>query len=635
MRIPYTKLRIFPMEKVFITVNHLFGKVIGVKSFVRVHLIFLAIFSVPAFCANSADDVINGKKLFLEHCHSCHATSSHQVPSKAMLRKMSRRAITLSMQSGLMKHQAQKLSVLEMDAIARYLSAELVSQSNPDVSCEGEQEFSAEPTWLGWGNSLRNDRYQKIELNEFSQPNPELLKLAWTFAVPGADRMRSQPTVGGGVVFVGSQSGSVYALDAKTGCVWWTFNALSEVRGSISIELGKEDLPESLYFGDFQGYIYKLEASTGSLIWRRRADSHPLTTITGSLVIYEESVFIPLSSTEIVAAIDSDYECCSFRGGVVAVDKNTGETRWRLYSVDKARKQYSDSSEVMSWGPAGVPVWSTPTVDVKRKLLYFGTGQNYSPPATAMSDSIVAADIRTGKIIWHTQTISGDMWNGACVTGGPNCPVPSGPDFDFGAPPILITSKSGNDYLLAGQKSGMVFALDPSNEGRILWRKKIGRGGHNGGIHWGMAADENVLYVPIADVGEHAFATGEPRPGVHALDIATGEILWSHLEGNTCSQDSFECFAGFSAPITLSSEILFAGGLNGVFHAYLSATGTKLWQFNTRREFSAVNQMTGKGGTIDGSGPVIAGNMLYLNSGYGRYGKLGGNVLLAFSISKD
>jgi len=213
--------------------------------------------------------------------------------------------------------------------------------------------------------------------------------------------------------------------------------------------------------------------------------------------------------------------------------------------------------------------------------------------------------------------------------------VPSGPDFDFGAPPILITSKSGNDYLLAGQKSGMVFALDPSNEGSILWRKRIGRGGHNGGIHWGMAADENVLYVPIADIGEHPFATGDPRPGIHALDIATGEVLWSHLEESTCSQDSFECFAGFSAPISLSSDILFAGGLNGVFHAYSSSTGAKLWKFNTRRKFISVNQLTGKGGTIDGSGPVIAGNMLYINSGYGRYGKLAGNILLAFSIPKN
>lgn len=623
------------MEKVCITVSHTLSEVIGGQSFVRVLVIFLAIFSSYASCESPADESLSGKELYLEHCHSCHATISHQVPSEATLRTMSRQIITRSMQSGLMKLQAQNLSSLEMDAIARYLSVELVTESSSDMSCDGEQKFTAEPGWLGWGNSLSNDRSQKIELNEFSQLTPELLELAWTFAVPGADRMRSQPTVGGGVVFMGSQSGSVYALDAKTGCVWWTFNASSEVRVSISVELGKEDLPESLYFGDFQGYIYKLEALTGKLIWRRRADPHPLTTITGSLVIYEDSVFIPLSSTEIVAAIESDYECCTFRGGVIAVDKNTGDTRWRLYSVDKARKQYSESDEVMSWGPSGVPVWSSPTIDEKRKLLYFGTGQNYSTPATAMSDSIVAADIRTGRVAWHTQTISGDMWNGACVTNGSNCPVPSGPDFDFGAPPILVKGKSGNDYLLAGQKSGMVFALDPSNEGRILWRKKIGRGGHNGGIHWGMAADENVLYVPIADIGEHPFATGDPRPGIHALDIATGEVLWSHLEGSTCSQDSFECFAGFSAPISLSSEILFAGGLNGVFHAYSSSTGAKLWKFNTRREFRSVNQLIGKGGTIDGSGPVIAGNMLYLNSGYGRYGKLGGNVLLAFSISKD
>ena len=626
-------MRNFP--KVFITVRHTLSEVIQVQSFIRVAGISLAIFASYASCENSADEPPSGKELYLEHCDSCHATISHQVPSEATLRTMSRQAITRAMQTGLMKLQAQNLSGSEMDAIARYLSMELVTESSADVRCDGDQEFSAGPGWLGWGNSLTNDRAQKTELNESSPPNPESLELAWAFAVPGADRMRSQPTVGGGVVFIGSQSGSVYALDAKLGCVWWTFNALSEVRGSISVELGKGDLPESLYFGDFQGHVYKLEALTGKLVWRRRVDPHPLTTITGSPVIYEENLFIPLSSTEIVAAINSDYECCTFRGGIVAVDTASGETNWRLHLVDEPYRQDVNHSDVTFWGPSGVPVWSSPTVDEKRRLLYFGTGQNYSPPATAMSDAIIAVDMSTGRVAWHTQTTSGDMWNGACVTNGSNCPVPQGPDFDFGAPPILVNGKSGNDYLLAGQKSGMVFALDPSNEGHILWKKKIGRGGHNGGIHWGMAADENVLFVPIADIGEHPFATGAPRPGIHALDIATGEVLWSHLEGSTCSQDSYECFAGFSAPISLSSDILFAGGLNGVFHAYSSSTGGKLWEFNTRREFISVNQLTGRGGTIDGSGPVIVGDMLYLNSGYGRYGKLGGNVLLAFSISKD
>ena len=626
-------MRNFP--KVFITVRHTLSEVIQVQSFVRGAGILLAIFTSYASCENSADKPPSGKELYLEHCDSCHATISNQVPSEATLRTMSRQAITGAMQTGLMKLQAQNLSSLEMDAIARYLSIELVTESSADIGCDGDLEFSAGPGWLGWGNSLTNDRAQKTELNESSPPNPESLELAWAFAVPEADRMRSQPTVGGGVVFTGSQTGSVYALDAKLGCVWWTFNALSEVRGSISVELGKGDLPESLYFGDFQGHVYKLEALTGKLVWRRRVNPHPSTTITGSPVIYEENLFIPLSSTEIVAAINSDYECCTFRGGIVAVDKTSGETNWRLHLVDEPHRQDSNHSDVTFWGPSGVPVWSSPTVDEKRKLLYFGTGQNYSPPATATSDAIIAADISTGRVVWHTQTTSGDMWNGACVTSGSNCPVPPGPDFDFGAPPILVNGKSGNDYLLAGQKSGMVFALDPSNEGRILWKKKIGRGGHNGGIHWGMAADENILFVPIADIGEHPFATGAPRPGIHALDIATGEVLWSHVEGSTCSQDSYECFAGFSAPISLSSGILFAGGLNGVFHAYSSSTGGKLWEFNTRREFISVNQLTGRGGTIDGSGPVIVGDMLYLNSGYGRYGKLGGNVLLAFSISKD
>ena len=565
------------MEKVFITVSHTLSEVIGGQSFVRVAVVFLAIFSSYASSENSADQSPSGEELYLEHCDSCHATLSHQVPSEASLRTMSRQAITRAMQSGVMKLQAQNLSGMEIDAIERYLSIELVTEVASDVSCDGVQEFSLEPSWLGWGNSLTNDRAQTSELNESSPPNPQSLELAWTFAVPGADRMRSQPTVGGGVVFIGSQSGSVYALYEKIGCVCFYFNALSEVRGSITVELG-EDLPESLYFGDFQGHIYKLEALTGKLVWRRRVDPHPLTTITGSPVLYEENLFIPLSSTEIVAAINSDYECCTFRGGIVAVDKASGETNWRLHLVDEPHRQDSTHSDVSFWGPSGVPVWSSPTIDEKRKLLYFGTGQNYSPPATAMSDAIIAADISTGRVVWHTQATSGDMWNGACVTNGSNCPMPSGPDFDFVS--ILVNGKSGNDYLLAGQKSGMVFALDPSNEGRILWSKKIGRGGHHGGIHWGMAADEHALYVPIADIGEHPFAKGDRRPGIHALDIETGAVLWSHSE-NACSQDSFECLR--DSPRQFHYLPASFCRRSKYFSCVFILNRCKLWKFDTQR----------------------------------------------------
>jgi polyvinyl alcohol dehydrogenase (cytochrome) len=275
-------------------------------------------------------------------------------------------------------------------------------------------------------------------------------------------------------------------------------------------------------------------------------------------------------------------------------------------------------------------VWSPPTVDAKRGLVYFGTGENYSSPANDKSDAIIAVDMVTGKIRWVRQVLANDAWNGACIQPGvgANCPREDGPDLDFGAPPILADTGNG-DILLAGQKSGLVFGIDPDT-GVIRWQQRAGAGGFNGGIHWGMASNGPRLFVGIADTPGNKYAVGPRRPGVHAFASATGKPLWSVIEPQTCPERAFKCETGFSGPVTLSGELLFGGTHNGLIRAYASGDGRLLWSFDTIRDFATVNGVTARGGTIDSAGPVVAGGYLIVNSGYDKFGEIPGNVLLVF-----
>jgi polyvinyl alcohol dehydrogenase (cytochrome) len=459
---------------------------------------------------------------------------------------------------------------------------------------------------------------------------PEL-ELAWAFGFPGAQRARSQPAVTREAIFTGSQSGRVYALDTETGCAWWTYEAGAEVRNAPLIEHGADGRPETLYFGDFDAGVHAVDARTGELRWTKSIKDHPDGTITGSLTFHEGTLFVPMSSTEIVSAYIDDYACCTFRGGVTALSAEDGETLWRWYSVGEPRKVGTTSAGTDILAPSGAPVWSTPTVDAERGLLYVGTGENYSSPANDNSDSIIALDLATGRQRWTMQATPGDAWNAACGREPkPNCPSEDGPDFDFGAPPMLVDLEGGGQIILAGQKSGEIFGIDPDNDGALLWRRRAGMGGFNGGVHWGMASDDSILWVGIADTPGNKFAEGPARPGVHAFDVKSGEPLWSRIEPPTCDEVAYKCMTALSAPLSAIPGAIFAGAHNGRLLAYSSEDGSVLWKAETNRAFETVNGVEAKGGTIDSAGVVIAGGLVVVNSGYDKFGEIPGNVLLVY-----
>ena len=573
--------------------------------------------------------------LYAANCASCHDSGAAGAPKRDAIERMAPRRILAALTSGVMQAQGAALAPVDRVLLSEYLGRNAALEvAEAGRRCDGRLRFAGRPLWNRWGNNLANTRFQPAAAAGISADQAPRLELAWAFAFPEAARARSQPAVTAEAVFTGSQSGRVYALDTQTGCIWWSYDAGAEVRSAPTIATDARGRPTRLYFGDFAGTVHAVDAATGEGIWRRSVRDHPDGTITGSVTLHDGRLFVPMSSTEIVSAINPDYACCTFRGGVTALAAADGRPLWRMHTTDAPRRVGATRVGTAIMAPSGAPVWSTPTVDARRGLIYVGTGENYSSPANHMSDAIIAIEAASGRVRWVRQTTSGDAWNGACGrVAGPNCPAEDGPDFDFGAPPMLVTLADGRDIILAGQKSGMVHALDPDREGAVLWQRRAGMGGFNGGIHWGMASDGRTLYVGIADTPGHTRPTGPPRPGLHAFDAATGRELWSRIEPLVCNELRHECMTALSAPVTLTPGIVFAGALNGRLMAYSSVDGRTLWQVETHRPFTAINGVEAAGGSIDSAGPVVAGGMLVVNSGYDKFGQIAGNVLLVYRIA--
>jgi polyvinyl alcohol dehydrogenase (cytochrome) len=392
-----------------------------------------------------------------------------------------------------------------------------------------------------------------------------------------------------------------------------------------------------LFFGDIIGNVYAIDAVTGSLVWRDRPDDHPSLTITASPVSYEGRLYVPLSALEVTAAANPEYACCTFRGGVAAYDAASGEKLWVTHTIaEEPREVGKNNIGTPRIAPSGAPVWAGVAVDEKRRRLYVGTGENYSSPAEGSSDAIIAFDMDGGKILWIMQATEGDAWNMACeAEDRVNCPPEDGPDYDFGAAPILVTTSDGRDIILAGQKSGDVFGLDPDDGGKVLWQKNLGRGGIQGGIHFGMAADGDVLYVPISDFFGGPRWPGEAKPGMYALNIADGETLWFSPAPNPCEGRQY-CDPGYSAAATAIPGAVLAGAMDGYLRAYDRETGALIWEFDTTIDFKTLSGEVAHGGSIGGGvGPVFKDGMMYINSGYGVYFHMPGNVLLAFTIKDE
>ena len=487
--------------------------------------------------------------------------------------------------------------------------------------------------WSGWGRDSDNSRYQ---------PEPALraadvpkLALKWAYGYR-SQAAYGQPTVVDGRLFVTNTAGRVYSLDAKSGCTYWTFDAAAGVRTAISIgqlaparpphlpgkpkktkrgrrqhtdaHIDVDKPPAAVFFGDDAGAVYALDAQRGTLLWKTQADTNPYARITGAPTLYRDRLYVPVSSAE-QPLTNQTGACCSFRGSVVAIAITSGKILWKTYTAGaEAAAQAS--------GPAGMAVGSAPTVDPARGVLYIATGDSYTEIAQPMHDAIVALDLDDGRARWVKQV-------------APQHRHAVKADADFRSSPILRGLPSGRQILLAAERSGVIYGLDPDRAGEIVWQTPVQPAGGHASTEWGAAADHRNIYIATSDAEPNS---GAPGAALTAINIASGKPRWSTPAPTPpCSWTSGPCSHSQSQAVTVIPGAAFSGSLDGHLRAYSTIDGKILWDFDTAREFRTVNGVVAHGGSLDHGGATVVDGVVYLNSGYGGAAGFAGNVLLAFS----
>ncbi len=602
-----------------------------------------ACFAAPVRGQSSAAPP-DGRAVYLAHCAQCHEQVNPRVPHRETLQSMPSTRILRALDAGAMLAIAMTMQRDERIAVAEYLGTEAAdSGPSPAAFCTDRSvRFAATPktTWNGWSPTAGNARFQSMGAGLTADRVPQL-KLKWAFGFAGDVAAFAAPTVIDAQIFVGSAGGLVHAMRAESGCLQWVFQANGPVRAALvvaPVEGGRH----ALLFGDLTGWFYAVAAETGELLWKKQVETHDSTRLTAAAAVHDGVVYVPVASWEEARAGDATYPCCTFRGSVVALRVRDGAQLWKTYLTDSPKAIGKNASNALRFGPSGVGVWATPTVDATRRLLYVTTGDNYTEPASSTSDAVLALDLRDGRIVWTKQITERDVFNGSCRVAAANCPEGAGPDYDFGSSAILLSGAGRREMLLAGQKSGVVFALDPSRQGEIIWQTRIGKGGTNGGIEWGMATDGDIVYATVSDVGRTRQDNNllDPRRyaldpqqggGLTALRVKDGSKAW-YAAPQPCPPGApAGCSPAQPGAVTLIPGVVFATSYDGHVRAHAAAGGELLWDYDTAREFTTVNHVPAHGGSIDGPGPVVSNGLVLVSSGYPRNGGMPGNVLLAFS----
>lgn len=610
-----------------------------------------------------------GSTIFGNSCESCHGNPKvDSAPSPATLKQMSPEKIYEALTTGTMVANAKDLTDQQKRDIAEWVGGRKLNAASGDAQtmpnrCADNpplKDLTSAPAWNGWSD-INNTRFQPLKQAGLSAASVERLRLKWAFGIPAAASVYGQPTVVDGRVFFSSDTGWVYGLDAGTGCVHWSFQAQTGVRSAIQIGLSKAGTQKyAAYFGDIHGNVYAVDAANGELLWKHLIDPHPLSRVTGGVRFYNGRIYVPVASLEEPESSSYNYKCCTFRGMVAALNAETGKQIWKTYTIDQPATEQKTPDGKSFLGPSGAGVWSPTVIDPKRNAVYVTTGNTFSAPDVGRSDGIMAFDLDTGKILWTQQDEHGDVWHTGCPSGRPpagfpakNVPAPVGiadgnapgrgagfagrggrgggggrsmipetyycptevenPDWDFSAGVILVNLPSGKRLLIAGQKSGVIWAHDPDQKGALVWRSDDSRGQ----IVFGGAADSENAYF--------AFRGG----GVDAIGLADGVEKWFTP---IPAQESMSIHTGLTAGVTVIPGVVFTAGLDGMVRAFYAYSGRPIWQFDTTREFKTVNGMTAKGGSIGSAGVTVAGGMVFVPSGYtGFQNGQPGNVLLALA----
>jgi len=563
----------------------------------------------PTFSPPPVTDA-KGQALFKERCSICHDQKESRAPATAYLSTRLPSEIIYTLTKGEMVNQAAGLSAEEIHSLARFLTGREIDAEAPmDANlCKNPGQMVIDSKeWSSWGHDVHNTRFQTEP--GFTAADLPRLKVKWAFALPG---LTGSPTVAGDHLFVTSRMGKVFSLDVRTGCTYWSYQANGPIRNGVAVgALANGQF--GAYFGDQHAVVHAFDAATGKALWETRIDDYANARVVGSVTFHKGVVYAPVTSADEVDANDPAYECCKFRGSVVALDAATGKILWKGYTIaEEVRPTHKNDAGTQMYGPSGAGVWSAPTIDEKRGLVYAATGDSYTIVPTDATDAVVAFDIKTGKRVWASQVLKDDAWLYKC-DGKPvgNCPSPQGPDHDFSSPPLLQTMADGKDILISGSKSGMVWAFDPANKGKILWSATVGKGSSSDPI-WGSAADHDRVYVGTPS----AALTEGKEGGFSGIDLKTGKIVW-HTESpaQMCGWGAAGCLHKQQAAVTLIPGVAFSGSIDGHLRAYDTATGKILWDFDDVQTWDAVNGVKAFGGNLDGSPQIVSNGTLFLNAG--------------------
>ncbi|ALO46004.1 PQQ-binding-like beta-propeller repeat protein [Pseudohongiella spirulinae] len=603
--------------------------------------VMLSLLMAMSWSGLQAAENLDGDSLYTQYCAMCHtAPQDERTPPRDALSTYTANSIYRALTEGVMRAQGAPLTAEQQIALSEFLAGEPMREelaAAPTQRCDlpmPQFELSLPGNWNGWGNGLSNERHQSSRGTSITADNIDQLELVWAWGLENASVARAQPTIINQVMILGSPSGEVRAMDLETGCTYWIYDAPQEVRAAVTVAFSSVHDAYLAVVADASNHLHVLDARTGELKWESDVDSNPYARSTGSPVVYDDMIFVPVSSSEVGAAGRPDHHCCTFRGNVAAFDLHSGIKLWHTYVMEEAVHVGENSIGNPVYAPSGAPIWQAPSIDAERRIVYAGTGQNYTRPASNSSDSVIAFDMDSGEILWIHQTMEDDAFTMACAMGGehPNCPD-AGPDVDIGAPIVTTTLSNGQDIVVAGTKGAVVVGLDPDNNGELLWSTRIGRGGALGGVHWGMSFDGDVVYVPVSDRGTGADGASPSQPGLHAIDMKTGEVLWYTAAPQRCQEGVRGCMDAYSGPVSTTDDLVIASSLSGYLFAHDRLTGEIVWELNTVQDYAAINGVETRGGSIDATGPVLSGDYMVVSSGYATFSQMAGNAILVFRVN--
>ena len=603
--------------------------------------VFITLVVLGLASGAAAQTARSGEQIYRQRCAQCH-DDMPLILTAAPIQEYEAQRIYEALTYTFMVRHSAGLTKDEKRAVAEFVSGSPAGSLTPPLEQIPQSAYCsagaptgdplAGPSWNGWSPDHTNARFQTGAAAGVTAEEVPDLSLKWAFGLPGVSVASLQATIVGGRALVPTSVGLVFSLDADTGCIGWVYEAEVGIRSTISV--GPDaDGRATVYFGDLAANVYGIDFATGEQRWKVKVEEHLDARITGATALHDGRLYVPVASFEELTASVATYQCCTFRGSIVALDASTGRQLWKTYAIaEEPARTDMTSTGVQRWGPSGAGIWASPTLDPDNNVMYVGTGDSYSQPADPGSDALMALAMDTGRIIWTTQTTPGDAWTVACLSPdaavSANCPEDAGPDVDFGSAVVLSTDAGGRRVLLAGQKSGVMYSLNPAN-GEILWETRVADGGVLGGIEWGFASDGQTVFASISDAFEKA--PGEAG-GVAALRAADGDVVWrSGPIQDTCGS-RLGCHTAQPGAVTAIPGVIFSGSLDGHIRAYATDTGNIIWDVDTVGEFDTVNGVPARGGALNGPGATIAGGMLYVSSGYGLLGYMPGNLLLAFSV---